>query len=292
MKRAWAIQLEVLYEVLSIAQKHDIPIWMEYGSLLGTVRHHGYIPWDDDIDLCLFREDYMKFLFILQKELPRERVVRSFYTQKNYEQPKAFVNTRAVIDIGIDTREMEFTKKMWGCPYSGGVDLFPLDYIPKDEAYWKQLIELYKIVYDLGIGFEKYQSSGELEGFVRQIESTLNVTIERGDGMLDSVWKVADSLSMMTTRDEAGFVTWYPEYAMCGARRKRPVDAYSKTVWMDYEMLKVPVPIGYDEVLRTEYGDNYMTPVKGTAGHDYPYYKIQEKKILFNNRIGQIGDIF
>ena len=79
---------------------------------------------------------------------------------------------------------------------------------------------------------------------------------------------------------------------MCGDRRKRSLAAYSDTLWVDFEMIKVPIPIGYDEVLRSEYGEDYMTPTKGTVAHEFPYFKIQEKIILFNNRLGQLGDIF
>ena len=292
MKKAWANQLCVLNEMLTIAQKYNIQIWMEYGSLLGAVRHGGYIPWDDDIDLCLLREDYVKFLLILQKELPPERVVRSFYTQKGYSLPQAFVANRASADVGNNPKEKELTEKMYGCPYSIGIDIFPMDFIPKDDDYWKQLKELYKIVYSLGINFDDYKKSGELEELVCQVESTLNTSIERNEDMRSSIWKIADGISMMTTREEAGFLTWYPEFGMYGDNRKRSLDAYSDTIWVDFEMIKVPIPIGYDEVLKMQYGANYLTPVRGAASHDYPHYKLQEKKILFHNKIGQMGDIY
>ena len=292
MKKVWAIQLCILDEILTIAKKHNISIWMEYGSLLGAVRHGGYIPWDDDIDLCLLRDDYMKFLFILQKELPPERVVRSFYTQKEHSLPQAFVANRSDIDIGIDPKEKELTRKMFGCPFSIGIDIFPLDFIPKDDNYWNQVKELYKIVYYLGINFDDYKKTGELEYYICQVESTLNTSVDRGANIRNSIWKIADAVAMMTTIEEAGFLTWYPEFGMYGDNRKRSIDAYSDTIWVDFEMLKVPIPIGYDEVLKMQYGANYLTPVHGAASHDYPHYKVQEKKILFHNKIGQMGDIY
>ena len=292
MKRSWAIQITLLNDILTIAQRHNIPIWMEYGSLLGAVRHGGYIPWDDDIDLCLLREDYMKLLFILQDELPKDCMVRSFYTQKDYPLPQAYVSNRENIDVGYDEQEKELTKKMWGCPYCCGIDIFPMDFIPKDDDYWNQLMEIYKAVYYLGINFDEYKNIGELEESVHQIETTLNTSIEKGDKMLSSIWKAADAVAMMTQKDEAGFVTWYPEFGMYGNNRKRSLDAYSDTIWVEFEMIKVPIPIGYEEVLKMQYGNSYMTPIKGSASHDYPYFKLQEKKILFHNKIGQMGDIY
>jgi lipopolysaccharide cholinephosphotransferase len=79
MKRAWAIQMTMLDKTLEIAKKHNIKIWLDYGSLLGCIRHQGYIPWDDDIDACVLRDDYMKLLFILKDELPDYCDVFSFY---------------------------------------------------------------------------------------------------------------------------------------------------------------------------------------------------------------------
>lgn len=291
MKRGWAIQLTVLDEILSLAQKYSYGIWMDCGSLLGTVRHGGFIPWDDDIDVCMLREDYMDFLHILEKELPPERNIYSFYTQSHYHLPKAFVSNRKNIDIGISKKDAELTRIMFDCPYSCGIDIFPLDYIPIDQEYWDQLSQLYIIAYNLGIDYETYLQTGELSSFLDELKKVLNLT-GYGDESRDTVWKIAEAISMMTKRNEAGWVTWFPEYAMGGPHRRRTLDAYSGSIMMNFEMMKVPVPIGYEEVLHVLFGDNYMTPIKGTAGHDYPFYKNQERKILFHNRIGQIGDIF
>lgn len=64
--------LEILITVTSIADKHNIPYWLSGGTLLGAVRHKGFIPWDDDIDIELFRDDYRKLLKVLEKELPSD----------------------------------------------------------------------------------------------------------------------------------------------------------------------------------------------------------------------------
>lgn len=292
IKKCWGIQLMVLDEVLSIARRHNIQLWMEYGSLLGAVRHNGFIPWDDDLDMCIKREDYEKLLDILPKELPPEMGIQNYYMSDTYDEPKTFIRNRTHIDAGIDPKEAAITSKYFGCPYFGGIDLFPLDYIPSNKQLWNSIYEIYEIVYNFAVDYDSYLSSGEAEDIASQLEKILNTTIERGPGMRACVFKLMDSISKMTTKKEAGWLSWYPEYAMCGDRRKRSLAAYSDTLWVDFEMIKVPIPIGYDEVLRSEYGEDYMTPTKGTVAHEFPYFKIQEKIILFNNRLGQLGDIF
>ena len=70
IKRAWAAQLEVLEIVDKICQKHNIRWFADCGTLLGAVRHGGYIPWDDDLDICMLRDDYIRFNEIAEQELP------------------------------------------------------------------------------------------------------------------------------------------------------------------------------------------------------------------------------
>ncbi len=61
-KKMWAIMLDMLSEFISICKKHGLTYYMFYGSLLGAVRHKGFIPWDDDVDVAMPRKDYEKFL--------------------------------------------------------------------------------------------------------------------------------------------------------------------------------------------------------------------------------------
>lgn len=61
MKHAWAAQLEVLNDIDKACTENGIQYFAEWGTLLGAVRHHGFIPWDDDMDICMKRADYEKF---------------------------------------------------------------------------------------------------------------------------------------------------------------------------------------------------------------------------------------
>ncbi|EHE03878.1 lipopolysaccharide cholinephosphotransferase licD [Streptococcus pneumoniae 5185-06] len=62
------IELEILDYIDTLCKKHNINYIINYGTLIGAVRHEGFIPWDDDIDLSMPREDYQRFINIFQKE--------------------------------------------------------------------------------------------------------------------------------------------------------------------------------------------------------------------------------
>lgn len=84
LRRMQMKMLDILTEVDKICKKHDIPYWLAGGTLLGAVRHGGFIPWDDDLDIELMREDYLKLIPLLRKELPEKFVVQTNKTDKNY----------------------------------------------------------------------------------------------------------------------------------------------------------------------------------------------------------------
>ena len=68
MKKAWAAQLEVLNEVDKICRQYDIKYFADWGTLLGAIRHKGFVPWDDDMDITMKRQDYIRFCQIVQQQ--------------------------------------------------------------------------------------------------------------------------------------------------------------------------------------------------------------------------------
>ena len=82
LRKAQLRMLEILVQVSSICDKHAIPYWIDYGTLLGAVRHNGFIPWDDDLDISILKKDYTKLSKVLQKELPLNLVFQNWKNEK------------------------------------------------------------------------------------------------------------------------------------------------------------------------------------------------------------------
>jgi lipopolysaccharide cholinephosphotransferase len=292
MKKSWAVQLTLLDEILEIADKHNIKIWLDYGSLLGAVRHHGYIPWDDDVDTAVMRHDYVPLINYLKEELPSHHDISSFYTSLSCNNPTAVISSRSNIDIGNSEEETRITALQYGFPCSSWVDIFPMDYVPDDPNMWFMIRNLYTAAFELAIDMDRLKAKGEFEDTLRELEKLAKVKIKRDENIRNSIWKLSDKIASMTTRKEAHYVGWYGGALHSSGTHKRPVSSLSEIIMVDFEFMKVPIPKDYDTILKIEFGKNYMTPLRSYAGHDYPHFKNQERAILSCSRIGQLGDIF
>jgi len=113
--------LEMLIEIDKICRKHAIPYWLSSGTALGAVRHGGFIPWDDDLDIEILHKDYKKLLRCLQRELPKTMFVQTSSTDKHYFQQYAKVRD-------LRTRIMEKEEFASKHLYNGiFVDIFPME---------------------------------------------------------------------------------------------------------------------------------------------------------------------
>lgn len=273
MKCCWAAQLEVLHEIDRICTKHNIKYFAEWGSLLGTIRHEGYIPWDDDFDISMIRPDYEKFIKIAPKELP------SGYDLLNYRDHEDYYDVMSrVLNIENPCFDDAFLEKYHNMPYVIGVDIFPLDYFPKDESLvdiQRELIDYVKSVADIQ-GHEPDKLFGEtLENCLQKIERLCNRKIDRNKDLKTQLYKIVCGLYAIYSEEESDRIALMPLYMENGGA-VYPKGYYADSIRMPFENTTIPVPIGYDYMLRHKYGD-YMKNVRKGGSHDYPYFEDQER---------------
>lgn len=274
VKRSFASQMEVLEVVDRICKSYGIKYFADWGTMLGTVRHHGFVPWDDDIDICMLRDDYEHFMEVAGEILPRE--FKLLNVQRTSEHRSLI--TRVVNSDSIRTGQ-EFLDRYHGCPYVVGIDIFPLDYVPRDAEASALQCTLVKLIHQTISSLDEENiEDTEIIDLIEQIQSVTGITLQdAGSNVVESLWKLLDGLCAMYGPKEADNVAIMLDYAM-GWFQCVPKKYYEQAVEMPYEVTMMPVPVGYDALLRNKYG-NYKDYQRGGSSHDYPYYRGQAKQL-------------
>lgn len=240
------IELEILKDVAEVCKKHNIQFFLGEGTLLGAIRHKGFIPWDDDVDLIMERSEYERFLEVAQAELGEGYQVQHPTTVDNYWSP--FIKVRKLTgDLSFRQQHIAHLTDNNG-PY---IDIFPMEYVPEKESFKISktafLIRYYRgmLSYKLGIRTPAHLL-GRLLKFVSNFYSVK--AIHKGLQKNFTCFGKGEKEYMAT------FSSYHPlRCQICKSKN------YKETLWWDFEDTKMPVPAGYDEILTTIYGD-YMTP--------------------------------
>jgi len=133
LRRVQLEQLEILKEIDRVCTEHNIMYFLDSGTLIGAVRHKGFIPWDDDIDIGMLREEYEKFSAIAKESLGSDYIWQTWRNDSSYALPFGKVrrkNTVFIEEKGASEGECGFY-----------VDVFPFDNAPSDNVQRKRLVK-------------------------------------------------------------------------------------------------------------------------------------------------------
>ena len=273
IKRSWAMQLEVLQKIDEICEKHGIRWFADSGTLIGAVRHRGFIPWDDDLDICMLRDDYIKFNEVIKRELPTGYMILNMDTDAEYDN---FL-TRIIASDAVNIAN-EYLMSHHGFPYIAGVDVFPLDYLyseeEREEARRKAANTIWNLTQSVKDKKER-RSEDEIRKFVSEIAGyslDASLPVEAG---LSRVLEKIFSECRGETSDKVTVMPFYVKdknYAFS-------LKWYERTILLPFENGYIKVPAAYGEILKVKYGKWYVTR-KHCGTHEYPYYTEQEDFLL------------
>ena len=278
MKRAWAATLEVLEVIDNVCKEHDIKWSIMYGTLLGAVRHKGFIPWDDDIDIAMLREDFDKFFRVANEgALPPGFVVAGKYAkEERLQKASEVMQSRVMADEeywGLNN----YMNRFHYFPYPRiGIDIFATDNIPKDKKFRNLITTNLQRVTHVATCFEEIVVSGELENKLQDIEKECKVKLPRDGSLKNELWLLADEICRSCPKEDSDYVGGMLGY-MLNPKQKYKREWFEDLVEYQFEHITLPGPRNYDGVLSAQFND-YMTPVKMSGGHDYPFYKNQEEE--------------
>ena len=272
IKRSWATQLEILENVIKICERHDLKWFAGYGTLLGAVRHRGFIPWDDDLDICMIKDDYNRFAEYAEKELPESYEIMTIYNNKEYFN---FL-TRILNHDLIDTTE-NFLDENCGFPFASGIDVFPLDYLYVDDELEERRRIKAKKLWELITDNKRENTIENGYELIRQIESLSGFKIKPNKYIANDLYKVLDKVYSEAPKTGATHVTLMPVWSTHKAQ-KYPIDIFDDLISVPFENTHVLIPASYDKVLQLCYGNWEIANRKGGL-HDYPFYGQQEDQL-------------
>ncbi len=274
IKRLWASQIEILSWVDEVCQKYGIRYIICYGSLIGVVRHKGYIPWDDDIDIAMLRADYERFLEAVIVELPPYLHTKSLL-------PGAFAPKEMIFNINNGNRldtSPEFLERFHGCPYSTGVDVFVFDKVPEDPqefAYQDRLIRMLDrmlmLQWTVDDGAINREDLTEYRAIKQAVKTELDYSFSDIEPMATQILRLLDLACGLCEDCESKHVE-NREHAIYYGEKHFSVDNFTDTIRVPFEgVMDVSIPRGYDPLLRRIFG-NYTVPKKFKSQHKYPIY--------------------
>lgn len=269
-KRAWNVQIKLLKELERICKKHNIRYFAYGGTLLGAVRHKGFIPWDDDVDICMFRPDYEKFKAVVFKEVKPPYFVDAWYNYRiedevNISEPDLqliktehrkqhplwwpffpIIKIRDLSTAMIDLLDRPNTVQgIW-------IDIFPFDPVPpfanKQQAdYFKVARELYFAIFYPATIKKALEENQPLLIKRDELENFLKLPHKKRVQILDNVLLQNFSPSEYVGQIRGHTVANYP--------RSYATKNYDKTVYLPFEKIELPAPAGFEDCLKTQYGD-------------------------------------
>ncbi len=272
MKRSWAAQMEVLSDVARVCEKHQIRWFADRGTLLGAVRHGGYIPWDDDLDICMLRDDYKRFMAIAEQELPK-----GYFIPKNRNDNQRLLTT--ILYGEPFCLEENHLDKFHNFPFRTGIDIFVLDYVapdPEDEDLRVRLaLSVWVAAKEVT---PENQNTEQIQPLLSELENLFQITFDHSTSIKEQLYILLENLSSMYTTSGGTQVAFMPNW-LRGRTWGFPLEAYRSFVMMPFEHMEIAVPVQYQKVLEIQFGENYMTPYRAGGGHEYPAYQALENHL-------------
>ena len=242
-----AMLLEIIKHIDRVCSKANIRYFAAFGTLLGAVREHGFISWDDDADLFMFREDYERFCKVFNDYPDSRFFLNNADANEFFFLP--FLSRVCMNNTFVgawENADQKFHTGLW-------VDIYPLDYCSQNIKETERKYNICKflhtrVVYQRRTKFRK----------CRSIEGLLEVALLR---LLPNrlINKIYHKTIANNSPDKTSLVSFASTYGF--KYSKFSSSFFDETIYMPFEDMNIPCPAGYDELLKIIYGSNYMTPI-------------------------------
>ena len=268
MKRVWAVEMDLLAEFMRVCKKHQIQWWADAGTILGAARHKGFIPWDDDIDVMMMRDEYNRFMELCGKEFHHP-----YYLQSGDETCHCHLQLRNSLTTGILKNGLlnkyQFNQGIF-------IDIFPIDDKIGDAILFAQQCNEIRALKKRVLTYRTAIMGRPLLNFRKNIYAYLKTiaysiyfkishTSPNIKEIVREIDKVASKYDTGDTEEICKMIL------RVKPRRIWKREWFSETIYLPFEMFNLPVPVGYENLLDQFYG-NWHEYVIGKATHGAVFF--------------------
>lgn len=247
------IEIDLFCAFIDVCKKLNLKYYIVGGTLIGAIRHQGFIPWDDDIDVAMPRADYEIFMEKAQEFLPEHYFVQNIYTDKEYVTFFAKIRNSNTTFIETAINHLRINHGIY-------IDIFPLDFFPESKTaqkrvLWKNKLYTQRISACFNLPYVKTMKHRLIAALLALRYPSIRAVVEKKDKMLKSIPKS----NMFASYGGA----W-------GIKEIAPVEWFGEGVAVTFEGMEVIAPTGYHNWLTQVYGD-YMQlpPEEKRVAHHY-----------------------
>lgn len=291
MKAVWAVELDLLVEAMRVLDKYSIKYFAIGGTLLGAIRHKGYIPWDDDIDIAIPRKDYERFRKIAYKEFSHP-----YFYQDEFNSPGLLcghAKLRNSETTMITSNHLD--EKVGKLSFNMGIfiDFFPVDNLPDDSVELdKWLTELKKIAkkaWHLRIFTHRGRVIGD-RGFKYRVQQCwLESILNKPNLFFHKYNRLLAKYSTTDTKESCLYCVYCREHT--GNHKflwnNSDLDVHSLITY-PFEFLEIPCPSNYDHILKTSYG-NWHIKVQAKSQHGFSTHSFYDVDKSYLNYFDESG---
>ena len=276
MKRVWAVCMDNLETLREEMEKNDGRVYACFGTLLGAVRAAGFVPWDDDIDVDVFRYEYDRLKAVSDRgELPGD------YRIYDYVKHGDDNDVRKLHDQKTRIISSSAWPEHFGYPYDNNIDMFLLDFLPDDKEERETYENVLKILAYLKTKDRQRETEDfDEKEFFQLLDYVREVTGLDPDayGDIPFVTKTMLMSDEIADRYTSGEEVIKAAYYLNHGTELVPRRFYDHIIEMSFENMMIPAPAGYDGILRQVWG-NYMCPKFTSSGHEYPCFEGYEEDL-------------
>lgn len=276
-KKVWAIQLEILSKFQTICTKYKLKYYAIGGTLLGAVRHKGFIPWDDDIDVGMPRIDFERFLSVVKTELVEndDLIIQYETFDRNYSTPHA-----RITNIKTTAYFPHIWKAGLELPQGIFIDIFPYDNVPNSQ--WKKKVHrfIYKAIsYMLHDKQNLYTyENSALSAKILRVCSRFLFLFTNVDAVFKWTQKYIQKYNNDLSSQNFGCISTFYQLD----RIIMPKEWFNDLVELPFEHTTILCPRDYGFVLSHQYG-NWKNIVKGGSLHEGCFFDPDKPYSLYKD---------